>query len=607
MFSSRKASASRSAKNIVATVADADTDHLTLEQVLKGIEAKGGKQARQVPRCRLARLVHKFSGGKERIGKGVLPQLLEYLERGHMVQEELNELAIALEAAEQQAHFYKKRFEQRERSTSNAMQLSQLKAMASVADEKRAEAERARAAAEKSAAAQVASAAAALARAERLAAGGAALDLSGVTLQDDDDGAEDAPPGQLRLPVVHDDATVGSGQLWRVQTWLTSLPLISLVARALLKPLRAVVGGGAGDVARAEFEFARGLGEDDLAALLGAAKLGGLAPVIAAGLAQLHTQAAATGEELASKFAVSAKFELAFGGLDTFFAGLERMVGPPALIDGSLLKAMAFEHEAAPDATTPFSSSNGLTSTSHAEWEFVAKPKDGKKYAEREQLRPDWRRGAMRVDELKRRMAGRNEVLVAAGHTELCVEEVVGGRLYTGPMYEKYNAVLRAQSGTPFLAAKFETLCGDNNYRTTLHAINSCVIKLSKVQPVCKLYRGFTDGTLPDTFWRKDALGVAGGCEYAFMSTTTVRQQAVHYAAGQASTIFELHQGMVDRGADISWTSRGSRRYARPCLHALPHTSHRSQPCGTPLCSFRRSRSTSTRPRSSCRPSAGWR
>ena len=44
-----------------------------------------------------------------------------------MVQEELNELAIALEAAEQQAHFYKKRFEQRERSSSNAMQLSQLK------------------------------------------------------------------------------------------------------------------------------------------------------------------------------------------------------------------------------------------------------------------------------------------------------------------------------------------------------------------------------------------------------------------------------------------------------------------------------------------------
>ena len=61
-------------------------------------------------------------------------------------------------------------------------------------------------------------------------------------------------------------------------------------------------------------------------------------------------------------------------------------------------------------------------------------------------------------------------------------------------MYEKYNAVLRAQSGIPFLASKFEKLCGDNNYRTTLHAINSCVIKLSKVRAysacsVCVLRR----------------------------------------------------------------------------------------------------------------------
>ena len=34
-----------------------------------------------------------------------------------------------------------------------------------------------------------------------------------------------------------------------------------------------------------------------------------------------------------------------------------------------------------------------------------------------------------------------NVRLEAAGHTPLMIEEGVAGRLYTGPMYEKYNAV----------------------------------------------------------------------------------------------------------------------------------------------------------------------
>ena len=55
-----------------------------------------------------------------------------------------------------------------------------------------------------------------------------------------------------------------------------------------------------------------------------------------------------------------------------------------------------------------------------------------------------------------------NEKLRAAGHSEMIREELVGGRLYTGPMYEKYNAVLRAKSGNPFLVAKVEKLCAGN-------------------------------------------------------------------------------------------------------------------------------------------------
>ena len=72
--------------------------------------------------------------------------------------------------------------------------------------------------------------------------------------------------------------------------------------------------------------------------------------------------------------------------------------------------------------------------------------------------------------------------------------------------------------------------------------------RLTKVKP---LYRGWTDATLPKTFFEADDMGVKGGVEYGFSSTTTDRAQAAHYAQGKASTILELEMGMVDRGADI--------------------------------------------------------
>ena len=51
-------------------------------------------------------------------------------------------------------------------------------------------------------------------------------------------------------------------------------------------------------------------------------------------------------------------------------------------------------------------------------------------------------------------------------------------------------------------------------------------------------------------------MGVRGGVEYGFSSTTTEREQAVAYASGKASTILELEMSMADRGADISWLSQ---------------------------------------------------
>ena len=64
--------------------------------------------------------------------------------------------------------------------------------------------------------------------------------------------------------------------------------------------------------------------------------------------------------------------------------------------------------------------------------------------------------------------------------------------------------------------------------------------------------------SLPEAFWTPDKYGVKGGIEGAFMSTTTNREVAMHYAGGRGRTgfVFEIQQGMIDRGAEISWLSQ---------------------------------------------------
>ena len=95
-----------------------------------------------------------------------------------------------------------------------------------------------------------------------------------------------------------------------------------------------------------------------------------------------------------------------------------------------------------------------------------------------------------------------------------------------------------------------------NSYTTTIHAINSCVLKLSKLTAASKVWRGFTGATLPRSFYVANEEGVKGGVEYGFTSTTVDRAQALHYAQGKASTVLEMEMGLVDRGADLSWLSQ---------------------------------------------------
>ena len=118
--------------------------------------------------------------------------------------------------------------------------------------------------------------------------------------------------------------------------------------------------------------------------------------------------------------------------------------------------------------------------------------------------------------------------------------------------FVKYNAVLRGlNSEVPFLRNQLVSLCCEpevvtayqgsaamwheatgtlpfaairsriNLYTTTIHAINSCVVKLSKLTVATKVYRGVSGRGLPPAFYTPNTYGVRGGIEGAFMSTTT--------------------------------------------------------------------------------------
>ena len=75
-------------------------------------------------------------------------------------------------------------------------------------------------------------------------------------------------------------------------------------------------------------------------------------------------------------------------------------------------------------------------------------------------------------------------------------------------MYAKYNAVLRAKSKDAYLVEQMKTITLGNEYSTTIHAINSCVIKLSKLTKAGKVWRGIKDAKLPKSFWVANSMGV---------------------------------------------------------------------------------------------------
>ena len=180
-----------------------------------------------------------------------------------------------------------------------------------------------------------------------------------------------------------------------------------------------------------------------------------------------------------------------------------------------------------------------------------------------DQANPTGARVPKPPSEFALKLDARNEQLEDIDIGKLCMQEFHAARLYTGPMFMKYNAVLRGlgEKGLPnsgkALEDRMTELCVDSRYVTTLHCINSAIVKLSRLAKPQTVYRGLSGRVLPSEFWRGQG---HGGVEFAFMSTTADRKVAMQYAKAEsekkASCVMEVQMGMIDRGADLSWLSQ---------------------------------------------------
>jgi hypothetical protein len=253
-------------------------------------------------------------------------------------------------------------------------------------------------------------------------------------------------------------------------------------------------------------------------------------------MVELISAAFSTGAELSQKFASDPKtFELSFGGRAEFFEGLESFIGTA---NPKIDETMRKEHAEHADSDKDWGTANyGITITSYIEFQFVCdhECKDEKLEnvwkklgiftwpVETKNL-PDEERGRQPVSlvSFKDELNEKNDELKRINMTCLQLCELVGARLYTGPMFEKYSAVLRGGSLTakqpPMPVDKFEQLCQGNRYPTTIHVLNSAVIKMSKRSSITTVHHDISNGRIPTLF---SDFSEGGGVEFGFMSTTT--------------------------------------------------------------------------------------
>ena len=226
---------------------------------------------------------------------------------------------------------------------------------------------------------------------------------------------------------------------WAASKWLAALGISKVITKALKVPSRDVMSA---------FDYVKQLTEEDVQKLCAESGISGLAQVLIDGIHALKGQPVASSSALNDKFQASGKFQMSYGSLSLFYGGLESLLGPPQMAKdpsredspATLLRSMEGDHTRGDDAQLEFVTTNGTTTRSAIEWEFVTYPQKRPEvpYPERHGLResdPACCRVPRTVDEMMEIMEiEANAALRQGNHSEMIVEELLAGRLYTGPM-----------------------------------------------------------------------------------------------------------------------------------------------------------------------------
>jgi WD40 repeat protein len=231
-------------------------------------------------------------------------------------------------------------------------------------------------------------------------------------------------------------------------------------------------------------------------------------------------------------------YKMACGTIADFHKGLTGRVGMPHL---NFKNAMRQEHCERAGCDVQFTTGNyKITTTPRQEWRYIVE----------NVTCPDM--------EHKRRLVPIGELLQldSSKTAKLCEEEVIAIVLYTGPMFQIYNTILRRYPAEKFKL--FEE--GDNQFSTTIFVLVSAVQKLSRFTRIplgTLLYRGLGGRVdLPDIFFQIDDKGCSGYAEWGFLSTTSDRDVALGYSGVKErrpkAMVMVIETSSIDRGADIS-------------------------------------------------------
>lgn len=276
--------------------------------------------------------------------------------------------------------------------------------------------------------------------------------------------------------------------------------------------------------------------------------------------------------ELNAKFTHNtAGLQPPLGSLVVSAGGFDDCLGPLD-INLELERAMQREHCEGEDSDEWFSAPNyGTLTTSRIEWHFVVSPEEGPEQVGIESWPVEAKEKLPRKSKALRRKAKAlkdfdhivtetNRMLNELGEPELSTAEVIAARLYTGPMYEKYNVVLQGVHAESLqrLRKKHRELCMGNRYTNTIHALSSALVKLSKVLKPLKVYRRLNGG-LPER-WNSTEGRLRGWVQLSFLSTTADHAAAMKCpessSGAECGIVLEINLGPSDRGADVSGLSQ---------------------------------------------------